>query len=499
MTIEKVARAMSWGLVAKVAAFAAGFAANIVIVRSLGSYKWGVLSELKTVTAFVLVIVMLGLNTALLKFLPVLRVSGGVKSFFGMFRKLIFLSIGVWLCFLVISRFGGSLLNTFFQEPDHRFGLYVQVAVGFVIFEILMLLVTNVFQSWYETRRLGIAVICGNAIYISLLVYVLRLKLGIVGILAAGGVANVLMVLMLVPQVNNLVRSVPASTHETSMSTVLRFSLPFVVTGLLNQIVWRQSEVIFLGHFRGAEEAGFFSLAYRTPQLLLEFVPLTVWPIVMAGTSEVYAKDEKNLPRAINLYFKLLYILVIPVAAMGFAFARPLVPMLFGREMLPAALVTQLFFVVFSYSFLYTPMSMALYIIGKSWVNMLIFLLLACLNIGLDLALIPRYGLWGAMIPVSFVLVLAVVLFHSTMKRFRPDVKTPALFIVRCYAAAVPTALLSILSSRWDSPVAIAIMIPAGLVLLILGFRWMKVIGDEEKALIRLLPIPAKERLLSIF
>jgi O-antigen/teichoic acid export membrane protein len=257
--------------------------------------------------------------------------------------------------------------------------------------------------------------------------------------------------------------------------------------------------VIFLGHFRGPEEAGFFSLAYRTPQLLLEFVPLTIWPIVMAGTSEIYAKDEKNLPRAINLYFKLLYMLVIPVAAMGFAFARPLVPILFHREMLPAALVTQLFFVVFSYSFLYTPMSMALYVIGKSWVNMLIFLLLACLNIGLDLAFIPRYGLWGAMVPVSFVLVLAVIIFHAVMRKVRPDVKTPALFIVRCYAAAVPTALLSILSARWSSPAAFAIMIPAGLILLVLGFRWMRIMGEEEKKLIRLLPIPAKEWVLSIF
>jgi hypothetical protein len=41
-------------------------------------------------------------------------------------------------------------------------------------------------------------------------------------------------------------------------------------------------------------------------------------------------------------------------------------------------------------------------------------------------------------------------------------------------------------------------MIPAGMVLLIIGFRVMRVIGDEERELIRKLPIPGKERLLSI-
>jgi len=103
------------------------------------------------------------------------------------------------------------------------------------------------------------------------------------------------------------------------------------------------------------------------------------------------------------------------------------------------------------------------------------------------------------MVPVSFALVLAVVFFHMVMRRVRRDVTMPAGFIVRCTLAGVPTCLLSILSSRWSSPSAVALMIPAGIVLLVLGFRALKVIGTEEKELIMRLPIPAKERLLSMF
>ena len=42
-------------------------------------------------------------------------------------------------------------------------------------------------------------------------------------------------------------------------------------------------------------------------------------------------------------------------------------------------------------------------------------------------------------------------------------------------------------------------MIPAGVVLLYGGFRLLRVIGEEEKELIRTLPIPMKERLLGLF
>ena len=130
---------------------------------------------------------------------------------------------------------------------------------------------------------------------------------------------------------------------------------------------------------------------------------------------------------------------------------------------------------------------------------MLIFLSLAVIEIGLDLALIPRYGLWGALVPVSFVLALAVISFHLVMRKVRPEIGAPFGFIVRCTLAAVPTGLLSILTMRWSSPAAVALLAPVGCVLLIVGFRFMRIIGAEEKDLIRRLPIPARERLLSLF
>jgi hypothetical protein len=107
--------------------------------------------------------------------------------------------------------------------------------------------------------------------------------------------------------------------------------------------------------------------------------------------------------------------------------------------------------------------------------------------------------MWGAIGSVSFVLLMGVILFHAVMRRVRPDVKTPVGFIARCTIAAAPTCLLSLLADRWTSPAALALLATAGLLLLFAGFRALKVIGDEEKEMIRMLPIPAKERILSVF
>ena len=75
--MEKVGRAMSWSLVARVAASAVGFVANIFIIRAFSEHDWGVYSEIRTILQFVLVFGMIGIDTAILKFVPMLRVGGG--------------------------------------------------------------------------------------------------------------------------------------------------------------------------------------------------------------------------------------------------------------------------------------------------------------------------------------------------------------------------------------------------------------------------------------
>lgn len=499
MTIEKVGRAMSWNLLAKVARFAAGPVSYIIVVRALGSYQWGILSVLKTITAFGLIVATLGGGQALLKYLPSMRVKGGMQSFFRRFLRFLALQTVAWAVIIASAWAARGSISRFYNVESERFSLYLVVAVALILFRIGISMITNILQSWYETKRLGIVIAIGNACYLILMMLLLKAGFGIVGYLAAGAAIDIGMTLFLLPQVVELVRKEGDDGVEAPpMANILKYSLPFVVTGFLNQIVWRHSEVLFLGRWSGMEASGFFGLAYDIPQMALEFVPLTIWPIVMAGTSEIYSRDEGRLPEAIDIYYRLLFLLVLPVAAMGFAFARPMVPLLFGADMSPAALLTQLFFVVFSYSFLYTPLSMALYVMEKSWVNMLVLTFMAVLNIGLDIALIPRYGLWGAFFPVVFVLGVEIAVFSFAIGRFRKDVRAPVGFILKCYAAALPTACLAFISSRYDSPAALIVEMIAGALLLVAGFRILKVLGEKERELILRLPLPFKEKILAI-
>lgn len=500
MTVERVGAAMSWNLVAKMARFVAMPVGYAVIVRSLGEYDWGLLNLLRTITAFVLVAVIAGGGNTILRYLPQARIRGGMRALMKDVRRLIALQAVTWLALTAAAWALSGHLAGIYRQEDSRFAQYLVIAVGFVAFEASMTMVMNVLQSWYETRLLGIVIVAGNIAYVALLIVVLRLGWGIPGVFAAGGAVNLASTLALLPQAVELIRSHPEDeVPGPGLNALMRFSLPFVVIGLLNQIVWRHSEVLLLGHFTGIEAAGFFGLAYRIPQMALEFIPLSIWPIVMAGASESYARDPARLPGTIDVYYRLLFLLVMPVAALGFAFSGPLVPLLFGSAMEPAARLTQLFFVVFSYSFIYTPLSMALYVVGKSWVNMLVFAILAVVNVGLDLAFIPRFGLWGAFAPVAVTLLAGIAAFRTAANRTGVGIRIPAAFIGRCYLAVTPAALLSLSASRWHAPAAIAVQGCAGVLLLWLGIRVTGIVGEREKELIRRLPLPAKDLIVSLF
>jgi O-antigen/teichoic acid export membrane protein len=141
---------------------------------------------------------------------------------------------------------------------------------------------------------------------------------------------------------------------------------------------------------------------------------------------------------------------------------------------------------------------MALYVMEKSWVNMIIFAALAVVNIGLDLAFIPAFGLWGAFFPVAAVMLAAVAVFRAAAGRFDPRLSIPAGFIARCFLAVSPAALLVLTASRFDSPGALVVQMAIGVVLVFAGVKLLRLFGEREKALLMRLPVPFKEKIVSI-
>lgn len=501
---QKVGAAVFWSVFAKGARFVLGLASSVIVVRGLGEYDYGVLSLVRTVLAFVVVVATVGLGQSLLKFVPVLRVSGNARGARRMVGVVFIVQTAVWGALLLLTAWVGDRIEAPFGIEG--LGSVLAVAVGLAVFELYFNLITQALNAHYDTKLLSIASVTSHVVFIAGLLYVMPAGAGVVGVLVAAAAGQLVASLMMTGKLFRTLAGGDATPAQTDggdtpslrvdRGRLFRFSWPFALIGLLNMIVWRQSETLFLAHFRGPVETGYFDLAYRLPQTILEFVPGTIWPIILAGFSEVYARDPRQLTRVLERYYRMLFLLSTPICVMGLTLGGRMIPILFGDAMAPAALPTQLFFGIFTVSFFGTPLSMALYVMEKTYINLIVYAGLAIVNVGLDILLIPRFGVTGAVIPVALVIVLTPFIYRIIVGRLVDGVRVPIGFIARCFLASAPVLLMWPFLEHIRGVPELFGAAALGAALVVLSVKRLKLIGKEEADVLASIPIPAARRFI---
>ena len=495
-TTRQTGSAVFWSVFARTGRFVLGLISSVIVVRGLGEYSYGVLSVVRTVLLFVVVIAGAGLGQSLLKFLPSLRVSDAGRGSRKLVRRVILIQVGAWILLFALGFVLSPRLESLFHIEG--LGLLVWVGVCLAVFELFFTLFGNILNAHYDTKRLSIAHIASHLVFIGILVVLMRGEPTVMDVLLAGAAGNLVATIIIMGRVQTALAGASPEATGGGIDTgrLLRFSLPFTLIGVLNVIVWRQSETLFLAHFWGATETGFFDLAYRLPQTALEFIPGTVWPIILAGFSETYEKNQENLRMAIERYYKVLFLLSTPICLFGITLGGRIIPILFGEAMAPAAVPAQVFFAVFIVSFFGTPLSMSLYVMEKSHINLLIYIVLAIINVGLDLLLIPRYGIVGAMIPVALVIAVTPFIYKRVLNRFIDGVKIPYRFIGKCFLAASSILVLVPFLRFIVGIVELVAATLVAVVVVVLAVKKLKLIGEEESAMLSAIPFPAAERFL---
>lgn len=495
-TTRQVGTAMTWSVLAKTGRFFLGLASSVIVVRSLGDHDYGVLSVIRTILMFVLIVAGAGMGQALLKFLPMLRVEKGAAGARRLVRTVILVNVSIWAVLVVAVYFLRTAAEGVFEFED--FGVLISAAVALSFFEMFFTVISQILNARYDTKLLGIASLVAHVVYIGGLLAVLPLGWGILGVVGAAALGNLVACIILFKRA--LAGYPDGGADDTGYricgTRLARFSVPFAVVGILNFIVWRQSETILLAHFRTAAETGYFELAYRIPQTVLEFVPGAVWPLVMAGISEVYSRNADNIRLAVDRYYRMLFLLCAPISVAGMVLGGKMIPVLFSEQMLPAAVPTQAFFGIFMLSFFGTPLSMTLYIIEKTHVNLLIYFCLAVINVALDVILIPRYGVTGAIIPVAVVIFISPLVYRAVLGRYVSGVRIPWVFIGRSFLGSSPVLLLWPFLGFVDGPLGLAAAVAAAVILIVVGFKIARVLGKTELDMMGAVPVPMANKLL---
>lgn len=224
-----------------------------------------------------------------------------------------------------------------------------------------------------------------------------------------------------------------------------RESFPVLYWQLIS-LAYYKVDVILLGALRTEAEVGWYAAAYKMFEVIIMFGWLAVQALLPL-MSRFYQTSKEALIILFEKTMKYVWIAGLGVAVLMMALAGPVVNLLLPSDYTPAINVLK----VLGFA---VPFMVGCVIFGNLFVAMnlqgrmakwSVFSLVV--NVGLNLVLIPRYGVMGAALTTLLSEVLTFMLFYGFAAYFLRQVHFIEVFVLPAVAAGVLLGVLLLMSS----------------------------------------------------
>jgi O-antigen/teichoic acid export membrane protein len=400
----------------RVASAALLYLTQIVMARWIGSHDYGIYVFVWTWVLVLGGIAHLGLNAAMMRLLPEYREHGDMERFRGLVRggRLFALAAGT-----VLAAAGMAGLYAFEAHVTH----------AYVLPAYLALICVPLFALTEVQDGIG----RGQAwIWIGLLPpYVLRplfVLASMMGASAAGlpmsaataaGAAIVGTWVAAVVQAAMLNRKLDAMVERGARTydfTVwMKVSLPLVVVAAA-ELMLQNTDILVVSRYMTPTDVAIYFAAAKTMSLIM-FVHYAVGSAVANRFSALNARGDTELLRAfvrdsVNWTFwpSLL------AAALILALGKPLL-WLFGPQFEAGYPVMFVLVVGFLFRSSFGPAEVLLSMLGEHQICAAVLIVAALLNVALNFALVPTFGLLGAAIATSISLATAALMNYVVARR----------------------------------------------------------------------------------
>ena len=398
--LRKVSRQGAVVLISRAAAVILGVASTILLGRLLGPAGLGKFRLGSVMVQLLTGFCLLGLDRALMRYLPVLEARG-----LGGSRNLLLRSTGVVFTislalFALLQLAAPALANFYFHSPQmtnviRAFSYQVPI---FALFRFLAGAVTATKRADVSSR---ISNIVSPAIFVFLLATVGLFYATVYGAITVRILSQLVAVVWLAAF---LVRRFPKSARvelsgDDTFRKYLLLSFPLFLIGLGYQLL-NQMDTIMLGHFSPEKEVGIYSVAFKVSAFVLVGSDILL-PIVAPLFSHFSETRDSHLTAALFAtvtkwlcYFALIVfactaifrIELLGIFGNGFAAGGTVLLILAGGQLANAAT---------------GPTGVLLTMTGKQKWELANTISMVAFNFVLNLILIPRLGKTGAAIATA--------------------------------------------------------------------------------------------------
>lgn len=384
------------------------FAVSVLLTRYLGTERLGIYATLLVIPAFVRLLNSLGLETLINKKLPELNVhdpSGRQGRF--LVRRLVSGRLFATLGFCGLLYWLLPYYLAFIQQPELLRYRTALIVYFFVI--TLDSMMSTLFMTLLRYKVVAVTETVCSMLNLGFLAVFIFLDFGIFGILYAyilSLVVNLLIYLGL------SMKDMKGETEPPDWGEMPHLAWVSYAISLLSFGLMTQSDIVIMNYFQVDNEGiGYYHLATGLAAMLA-FVVAGVGPLALSIFSETYARDSAaGLSKVWCEIVGFCAFLTAPIYVFALCNAESLLTFVYGTAFSGAAVVFSLY-VLFAgvQTVLGTNFTVStLFVIQRRDVAMRSTVEGSLANVVLNLILIPRYGVMGAVAATGSVMVYMVL------------------------------------------------------------------------------------------
>lgn len=417
---------------------------TIVYARLLQPDQWGVYSTFTwLVTSFALLIT-IGWNLTINKFVAEAMGKNQPQRAAGIFRFIITIEVIGAIAMGMVITVGTPKITAVLGRPELARAMpFIAIGMGSMVL--------------FTTCNMGLIALQQYRMmsFVTVITSSLALAGGTTWLLHGGGPRGLITIVAAANTTNALIslalisRSLPIWSlgimDRHLLSAMARYCFSGTLIVILMQIVYERAEVFFLSRSQSPAQIGYYSLAVAMTNIVIVSIPNVVIGPLLAMTAELHGRDDrKGLRELFQVATRLLVLIAPPVAVGGAIVARPLLALMYGADSRPVGIAAMLLLPPAALMVVAKPATSLLWGMGKQGLLLRPLAFGAVLNLSLDAIIIPRYGLYGAILSSGFAQVVTTVLTTRVCLNFlryafpwRPLIRTATAALVMIPFAAL--------------------------------------------------------------
>jgi O-antigen/teichoic acid export membrane protein len=291
-------------------------------------------------------------------------------------------------------------------EPDVKIAIAIATVPNFL--GLMNSTLVTVFQTKLRMERSVIADIVGRLASLAAVIVVAVLDLGFYAVVTTAAVGMIVTFASSALLARRLVR-LRFLTDVALWKELLVESLPLGAALVIVNMYFR-ADIILLSFLRSNAEVGLYGAVFKLIELLITlpvFFMNSVLPVLMRRLGE--GKDQAA--RVIQKSFDLLLIAGLAFAGGGLVLAPDIMRLIGGSEFVPAADALRLSLAAVALTFLSVAFSNLYIAKGRQVMALKLGTIGLIINVGLNLLVIPAYGITGAAAVTLFSELVIFVLY----------------------------------------------------------------------------------------